>query len=195
MKKFNLALTFLLVLGMTLITVHLISAQAQQRDAGQNPQRQRQGQGQAFDPKQMMERRMQQIMERLKLSDEDTKVIKPMIEALTTMRMEQGLVTRDLTDKLQKAIDTKKEDQIKTALTALKDKRKDQKEKYDAAEKELIGENGILTVEQEAILTVMGVVNSDGGGMGFRGGPGGPGGNPQGQGNQQPPPPNTGAGQ
>jgi hypothetical protein len=195
MKKLNLTLTFLLVLGMTLITVHLISAQAQQRDGGQNPQRQRQGQGQAFDPKQMMERRMQQIMERLKLSDEETKVIKPQIEALTNMRMEQGLVTRDLTDKLQKAIDTKDKDQIKTALDAVKAKRKDQKEKYDAAEKELIGENGILTVEQEAILTVMGVVNSDGGGMGFRGGPGGPGGNPPGQGNQQPRPDTQGAGQ
>jgi hypothetical protein len=191
MKKFNLALMILLVLGMTLITVHLIYAQAQQRDGGQNPQRQRQ----AFDPQQMMERRMQQIMERLKLSDEETKVIKPQIEALTNMRMEQGRETRDVMDKLQKAIDAKEKTPIEVALKAVKAKRIEQKEKYEKAEKELIE---LLTVEQEANLTLMGVVNSDGGGMGFRGGPGGPGGpggNPPGQGNQQPPPPNTGAGQ
>jgi len=184
MKKFNLILTSILVVGIVLLSTNFIYAQ--QRD--NTGRRQNQDRPQ-FDPKQMMERRMQQIMERLKLNEEETAVIKPQIEALTNMRMEQGTETRELMDALQKAVDAKDEKQTGTALAAVKAKREEQKAKYEKAEKGLIE---LLSVEQEANLTIMGVVNSDGMGMGmgFRmGGPGGapgqPGGNrPQRQDNQ-----------
>ncbi len=182
MKKFNFILTSILVVGMVLLSTHFIYAQ--QRD--NTGRRQNQDRPQ-FDPKKMMERRMQQIMERLKLDEEETAIIKPKIEALTNMRMAQSTETGGLMEALQKAVDEKDEKQIGTALAAVKAKREEQKAKYEEAEEGLIE---LLTVDQEANLTIMGVVNSDGMGMGFRfGAPGGgnrqPGGNrPQRQGNQ-----------
>jgi len=168
MKKINLILAIIIGFGMILLVSHLIYAQ--QQGGGQPPQNPQQRP--QFDPQQMMERRMQQIMERLKLSDEESAIIKPKIESLTRMRMEQGQELRPLMEALQKALDSKDTKQITSALKAVKDKRAEQKQAYEKAEQELLE---LLTVEQEANLTVMGVVNSDGIGMmfgGFR--PGGP---------------------
>lgn len=185
MKKINIILAITICLGMILLVANLIYAQ--QQGGGQPPQGPQQRP--QFDPQQMMERRMQQIMERLNLTPEESAIIKPKIESLTRMRMDQGQEIRPLMEALQKAVDAKDSKQIASALKAVKDKRAEQKKAYEKAEQELLE---LLTVEQEANLTVMGVVNSDGMGMmfgGFRaGGPGqGPdqGGQRQRQGNQQ----------
>lgn len=169
---------------MILLTTSLILAQQGGGQPPQGPQQRPQ-----FDPQQMMERRMQQIMERLNLSPEESAIIRPKIESLTRMRMEQGQELRPLMEALQKAVDAKDSKQIASALKAVKDKRAEQKKAYEKAEQELLE---LLTIEQEANLTIMGVVNSDGMGMmfgGFRaGGPGqGPdqGGQRQRQGDQQ----------
>lgn len=178
MKKLNLTLTILLVFGIVLLGSQIIYAQQGQQGQQRNN---RQGDRPQFDPQQMMERMIKQVIERLKLSEEESAVIKPQIENLMKMRTDQSQGMRDLLDKLQKAIDAKDTDQIKTALTAVKAKRAENKSAIEKAEKEL---TELLTLEQEATLTVLGIVNSDGMGMGFRGGPGGPGGNNQRQGNQ-----------
>jgi hypothetical protein len=182
MRKTGFILTSILVIGIVLLSTHFIYAQ--QRDN----RRQQQDRPQ-FDPQQMMQRMMERIMERLKLSEEESAVIKPQIESIMNLRTKQASEMRDLMDALQKAIDAKDEKQIGTALTAIKTKRLEQKTASEKAEKELIE---LLTVEQEANLTLLGVVNSDGMGMGFRFGqpggnpPGQPGGNrPQRQGNQR----------
>ncbi len=185
MKKLNLILIIATVFGIVLLGSQIY---AQQEGGGQQRGGQQFQQRQQFDPQQMMERRMQMIMERLKLTPEESAVIKPKIEALTKLRMDQGQDSRPLMEALQKAIDAKDAKLMASALKAYKDKRAEQKAAYEKAEKELLE---ILSVEQEANLTLMGVVNSDGGGMmfgGFRpGGPGqgGPGQGGQRQGNQQ----------
>jgi len=175
MRKLSFMPTFILVFSMILLTAGLIFAQQRGADRPNQP-RDRQ-----FDPEQMMQRRMQQIIENLKLSEEEAAVLKPMIENTQRMRMSQTQETRTLMDNLQKAIDAKDTNKIKSELTALKAKRAEQRAALDKAEKDLIE---LLTLDQEAALTVMGVVNSDGMGMGFRfGGPpgqGSPGQGPQG---------------
>ncbi len=185
MKKISIILVIAIGFSVLLLASHLIYAQQQ---GGQRPAPNQQQRPQ-FDPQQMMERRMQQIMERLNLSPEESAIIRPKIESLTRMRMDQSQEMRPLMEALQKAVDAKDSKQITSALKAVKDKRAEQKRAYEEAEQELLE---LLTVEQEANLTLMGVVNSDGMGMmfgGFRmGGPGqGPdqGGQRQRQGDQQ----------
>jgi Spy/CpxP family protein refolding chaperone len=118
-----------------------------------------------MDPEQMMQRMMERIMERLNLSADESAVLKPMIEGIMQTRQEQASEMRELTDALQKAVDDKDSERIKAKLTDIKAKRKSHREKNDSQEKELIE---LLTVEQEAQLTLAGVVNS-GGGFGFGG--------------------------
>jgi len=187
MKKLNRILIIAIVSGIALMAVNMILAQEEEQppQPPQQGQQQRQQQRQQFDPQQMMERRMQQIIEQMKLSEDETTVLKPMIKNLMNMRMEQSRESRTLLDNLQKAINAKDETQIKTALDAVKSKRNEQKATTEKAEKELMD---LLTVVQEANLTIMGVVNSDGMGMVMArpGGPGGPGQNPQRGGSRQP---------
>lgn len=163
MKKLNRILIIAIVSVISMMAVNMILAQEEEQPPQPpQPPQQRQQQRQQFDPQQMMERRMQQIIGQLKLSEDETAVLKPMIQNLMNMRMEQSRELRTLLDNLRKAINTKDESQIKTALDAVKSKREAQKSSIEKAEKELIE---LLTVVQEANLTIMGVVNSDGSGI------------------------------
>jgi len=187
MKKLNLILIIAIVFSLALLGSQIY---AQQGGAGQQGGGQQFQQRQQPTPEQMAQmeaRRIQMIMERLKLSDSDPEsaVIKQQIEALTKLRTEQGQKSRTQMDALQKALDAKpiSKTDLAKALKDYKKNREDQRAAYEAAEAEFLG---ILTPEQEAILTTMGIVNSDGGGGmmfgGFRGGPGGPGQGGPGQG-------------
>ncbi len=136
----------------------LFAQQESNRQERRDRQPQMQGPGPQMTPEQMMERRMQQIIERLKLSNEETAVLKPKIEALMNLRMEQGREMRELISNLQKAIDAKDTNQMKASLNAIKAKREEQRKKLENAESEI---TELLTIEQEANLTILGVINSD----------------------------------
>jgi hypothetical protein len=164
MRKLNRLLVSVLIVGLVLTAAHVISAQQRGGARGQGPQ-----QGRRFDPEQMMERMMERIMERLNLAEDEASVLKPRIEGIIRTRQEQSTEIRELTDALQEAIDAKDAGQIKAKLDEVKAKRKEHKAKSEAMEKEL---TELLTVEQEANLTVLGVVNSDGFGFRFGGGRG-----------------------
>ncbi len=192
MRKFNRPdkigiqsslLVFVLVVGLVLTTTYFLSAQ---QDQGQGRSRQGQGPGgerPQFDPAQMVERMVDRSVEPLNLSADETAVLKPKIKAIFQTRMEQGQQMREVTQSLQTAIGTKDEAQIKAKLAAVKAKRQENKAKIEAMEKDLVE---LLTLNQEAQLTVSGVVNSDGGGGGFGGGGfGGRGGRPGGNGPQR----------
>jgi len=209
MRKLIYSLVFVLVVGLTISTLGIVSAQQDSAQQGQgNANRQnRQGQQQRtqMDPEAMIKQMLDRIMEQLKpsdadssvkLSDEESSVIKPMIEKIIRARMTQSQANRELVNSLRTVMTakdieaTKKTEQIKAKLAEIKAKREDNKKKSEASEKELIE---LLTPEQEALLTVSGIINSDSSSFGGFGGPGGPGGN-RGAGNQgnqggnQPPP-------
>jgi hypothetical protein len=164
MRKLNHLLAFILVVGLLLTSVHIISAQ-QRGGQGRPPQMQ----GRQMDPEAMVNRMMERIMGRLNLSAEESAALKPRIEGILRMQIEQNREVRQLVDDLEKAIDANK--QIEDKLKAVKDKRKEHKANAEKKEKELVE---LLTIKQEAQLTVDGVVNSDGSGFRF-GGFGGPG--------------------
>jgi hypothetical protein len=174
MKKLNRPLAFLVAVSLLLTVIHIISAQQQGGRQGRADQQQRR----QFDPEAMMNRMMERILGQLSLSEDEAAVLKPKIETILQTRTEQNGEMRDLMDALQKAIDAKDTEQIKTKLAEVKAKRKEHKAKAEALESEL---TELLTVEQEAQLTVSGVVNSDGFGFGGFRGPGqrtGPGAGP-----------------
>ncbi len=102
MKGLNQALKCLVVLSFLLMTINILLAQQERGD------RQQRMQGPQMNPEQMMERRMQQIIERLKLSNEEVAILKPKIQGLMNLRMEQGREMRELISNLQKAIDAKR---------------------------------------------------------------------------------------
>jgi len=185
MRKLIFSLIFVLVVGLSISTLSIVLAQQDTGSAPpadqQNPQGQRQRPPQ-MDPEAMISQMLTRTMEQLKLSDEETTVIKPKIEAIMRARMAQSQERRTLVSSLREAINAKNTDQIKTKLTEIKAKREENKKKNEELEKEL---TDLLTLDQEALLTVSGIVNGDGaggfGGFGGPGGPGGPGGQPRGQ--------------
>lgn len=158
MKRLNQILTFLIIISFLLVSANILLAQ-QPQERRDRQDRQQWMQGPQMSPEQMMERRMQQIIERLKLSNEEASILKPKIEGLMNLRMEQGREMRELVSNLQKAIDAKDTNQMKAALNAIKAKREEQRKKLEQAENEIVE---LLTLEQEANLTVLGVINSDG---------------------------------
>ncbi|MBC8234308.1 hypothetical protein H8E77_32565 [bacterium] len=163
MRKFRL-LAFALVVGLILTTSYIISAQQREE------RRQRPGQGQQrrqMDPEQMIQRRIERTMQELKLSEEESAVLKPKIEGLLRTRTEQSRGMRTLIDDLRKAVEAKDDAQIQAKLAEVKTKRKEHKAKVETLEQGLIE---LLTLKQEAQLTVSGVVNSDGMGGFFGGG-------------------------
>ena len=159
MKKLSRVMSLLLIVGLVATAVHIVSAQQAQRQG-----RQRQMRDREMDPEEMMRRSMDRTVEQLNLSEEEATVLKPRIEAILRARFQQSSEMRELTNALQEAIDAKDDEQIKAKLEEVKAKRKENKAKMEALEKELIE---LLTVTQEAQLTISGVVNSDGFG-GFR---------------------------
>ena len=163
MRKIKQMLVFVLVVGLVLTSVHIISAQMQdrrQRGTGQQQRRQ-------MDPAQMMERILERTMEPLNLSEEEGAVLQPMIKGLLQKRMDQGIKRREAVNALREAINAKDAEKVKVKLTEIKAMRKKHREESDKLEKEL---TELLTLVQEAQLTVSGAINADGSGMQFGGG-------------------------
>jgi len=176
MRKLNYALILVLVFGLSLTILSVVLAQQDTGQAGGNRQnRQNRQQRVQMDPEAMIQQRLGRILEQLKLSDEETTVLKPKIEAIMRLRIEQSQAMRTLMNSLREAVNAKNADQVKAKLAEIKAKRAEDRKKADAAEEELLS---LLTLDQEALLTVSGIVNSDSGGSFFGGfgGPGGPGG-------------------
>lgn len=172
MRHFNRPLTFILVVSLVLTGTYFISAQEdtrpdrssrQQRDRGQRGE----GGRRQFDPAQMVERQTQRAIEGLNLSDEEAAVLEPRIKAIAERRIQRRQEMRPFTEALRTAIDGGDEAETKSALEALKAKQKENKAKSERLEKDLIE---LLTLRQEAQLTIAGIVNCDGGFGGFGGG-------------------------
>ena len=139
-----------------------------------------------FDPEQMRQRRMERLREQFDVTDEaEWKLIQERIEKVDTARREvatstffmgggrrgggagagggpgggfggfRGETNVEL-EALQKALDAKASaDEIKTKLARLRDSRKEKEEKLEKAQEEL---KKILSVRQEAIAVVNGLL-------------------------------------
>ena len=170
-RKLNRPLIAIFTIGLVLTSAYFISAQEDtrpdrsSRQQGERGQRGERGRGQ-FDPAQMAERQTQRAIENLNLSDEESTVLVPRIKAIAQHRLQQRQALRPLTQALRTAVDGENQVEIKSALDALKAQQDEQKTKAEALEKELVE---LLTLRQEAQLTIAGVVNSDSGFGGFSG--------------------------
>lgn len=169
--KLNRLLIAIFVIGFVLTGTYFISAQEdtrpdrssrQQRERGERGER---GRGQ-FNIAEMVERQTQRAIEDLNLSDEETTILVPKIKAIAQHRLQQRQELRPFAQALRTSVDSEDNKQIKAALKSFKAHQAAQKEKAEALEKDLVE---LLTVRQEAQLTVAGVVNSDGGFGGFGG--------------------------
>lgn len=169
--KLNRSFVGILTIGLVLISAYFISAQEdtrpdrssrEQRGRGERGER---GRGQ-FNVAEMVERQTQRAIENLNLSDEEGAVLVPKIKAIAQHRLEQRQTLRPLTQALRTSVDGEDKAEIKSALDALKAQQNKQKTKAEALEKELVE---LLTLRQEAQLTIAGIVNSDGGTGGFGG--------------------------
>ena len=176
-RKLNRSFVGIFTIGLVLASAYFISAQEDTRpDRSSREQRTRgergeRGRGQ-FNIAEMVERQTQRAIEDLNLSDEEAAVLVPRIKAIAQHRLQQRQTLRPLTQALRTSVDGEDKAEIKSALDALKAQQSEQKTKAEALEKELVE---LLTVRQEAQLTIAGVVNSDGSG-GFGGRRGGLGG-------------------
>ncbi len=167
-RKLNRSFVGIFTIGLVLTSAYFISAQEDTRpDRSSREQRTRgeRGRGQ-FNPAQMAERQTQRAIEDLNLSAEEAAVLVPRIKAIAQHRLQQRQALRPLTQALRTSVDGEDKAEIKSALDALKAQQNEQKTKAEALEKELVE---LLTLRQEAQLTIAGVVNSDGsGGFGGR---------------------------
>ena len=181
LKQPNRLLIIVCAIGLVLTSGYFISAQEDTRQEDtrpdrstrqrqQNRQRQRDGGRRQFNPEQMIQRQTERAVENLNLSNEEAAVLTPMIKGILQHRMQQRQVLRPFTEALRTAVDGNDDTQVKSALQALKTEQSAQKTKADTLEKQLIE---LLTVRQEAQLTIAGIVNSDGGFSGFGRGRGG----------------------
>lgn len=170
-RKLNRSFVGIFTIGLVLASAYFISAQEDTRpDRSSREQRTRgergeRGRGQ-FNVAEMVERQTQRAIEDLNLSDEEAAVLVPRIKAIAQHRLQQRQTLRPLTQALRTSVDGEDKVEIKSALDALKAQQNEQKTKAEALEKELVE---LLTVRQEAQLTIAGVVNSDGGAGGFGG--------------------------
>jgi len=165
MRKLNHLLAFVLVVGLVLTTAYLISAQQE----GGRRQRPGQFQRRQMVPEAMMQRRVEQVMGQLNLSDDEVAVLKPKIETFLLSRLMQMREMQDMIADLQKAIRSEDDARIEEKLEFVKAKRKEHEQKAKTLEDEL---RVLLTLKQEAILTVSGIVNGGSSGS-FFGRPGG----------------------
>ena len=170
-RKLNRSFVGIFTIGLVLASAYFISAQEdtrpdrssrEQRTRGERSER---GRGQ-FNVAEMVERQTQRAIEDLNLSGEEAAVLVPRIKAIAQHRLQQRQALRPLTQALRTSVDGEDKAEIKSALDALKAQQNEQRTKAEALEKELID---LLTLRQEAQLTIAGVVNSDGGFGGFGG--------------------------
>ena len=171
-RKLNRPFTLVLAVCLMLTSTYFISAQEDTRPDRPRQQRQRGQRGEGgrrqFDPAQMVERQTQRAIEQLNLSDEEAAVLGPRIKAIAENRIQRREEMRPLVQALRTAIDGTDDAQMKSALEAIKAMRKEHQAKSEALEKDLVE---LLTLRQEAQLTVAGIVNSGSGfGFGGRGG-------------------------
>ena len=155
--KLNRPLIAISVIGFILTSAYFISAQEDTRpdrsglQQGERGQRSEGGRGQ-FDPAQM--------------ADEETSILVPKIKAIAQHRLQQRQELRPFAQVLRTSVDGEDNAQIKAALKTFKAQQAAQNTTAKALEKELVE---LLTVRQEAQLTIAGIVNSDGGFGGFGG--------------------------
>jgi hypothetical protein len=168
-RKLNRSFVGIFTIGLVLASAYFISAQEDTRPDRSNLEQQERGErrergrGQ-FNPAQMVERQTQRAIENLNLSDEEAAVLVPRIKAIAQHRLQQRQALRPLTQALRTSVDGEDKAEIKSSLDALKAQQNEQKTKAEALEKELVE---LLTVRQEAHLTIAGIVNNDGGFSGF----------------------------
>ena len=169
--KLNRPLVAVLVIGLVLSSAYFISAQEDTRPDRSDLQQQRRGErgegrrGQ-FDPAQMAERQTERAIEGLNLSDEEATILVPKIKAIAQHRLQQRQELRPFTQTLRTSVDGGDNTQIKAALKSFKAHQAAQKKKAETLEKDLVE---LLTVRQEAQLTIAGIVNNDSGFGGFGG--------------------------
>ena len=167
--KLNRPLVAILIIGLVLSSAYFISAQEDTRPDRSSRQQQERGERgergrRQLDPAQMVERQTQRAIENLNLSDEETAVLVPRIKAIAQHRLQRRQELRPFTQALRTSVDSGDSKQIKAALKTFKAQQAAQKEKAEALEKELVE---LLTVRQEAQLTIAGIVNNDGRFSGF----------------------------
>jgi Spy/CpxP family protein refolding chaperone len=128
-----------------------------------------------FDPAQMQARALERSTTNVKLTAEESKVIIPKIEVLINYRFSSMQELQPLRQDLRDLVDSGKatDKTIKLQLDKIKSKAAEIKKKTDDMEN---GLKAVLTVQQEAQLTLNGVITNGVGGMGFGGGRGGFGG-------------------
>ena len=169
--KLNRLLVALFVIGLVLSSAYFISAQEDTRpDRSSRQQRERGQRGEGrrgqFDPAQMAERQTQRAIEDLNLSDEEATILVPKIKAIAQHRLQQRQELRPFAQALRTSVDSGDNKQIRAALKSFKAHQAAQKEKAETLEKDLVD---LLTVHQEAQLTIASIVNNDGGFGGFGG--------------------------
>lgn len=127
------------------------------------------GQRGQFDPAQMMTRMLERYKEDLDSTDEEWKVIEPLLKKTLEARMQSQMggffrrggpsATPDPeVEALSKALESKDtpSDEIKTKLSAYRDARKKKEETLQKAREEL---RKVLTVRQEAQMVLTGVLD------------------------------------
>ena len=185
LKKMNLSrqemtrpLTLIFIVGFVLTSAYYISAQEDTRPDRSN--RGEQGRGNRggeqrgqFNLEEMVERQTQRTIEEMNLSEDEKTVLVPRIKAITEHQIERRRDLRPLVEALRTVVDSGDNAKIKSALDALKAKQSQQKTKSDSLQAGVVE---LLTVRQEAQLTIAGIVNNSGGFGGFGGRRGRPGG-------------------
>ena len=178
LKKMNLSrkeitrpLTLIFIVGFMLTSAYYIFAQEDTRPDRSN--RREQGRGDRgggrrgeFNLAEMVERQTQRAIEELNLSEDEKIVLAPRIKAITEHRMGRRQELRPLVEALRTAVDSGDNAQIMSALEALKAKQSELETKSESLEKGVIE---LLSVRQEAQLTIAGIVNNSGGFGGFGG--------------------------
>ena len=174
----------LIVLGWSLILTIATTGMLFAQQDNNNQGRGRGGFGRGnFDPAQMQERMLERTTTDLKMTNQEAKIIVPKIRAILIYRFSSGQDLQPLYQDLADLVNAEKpnEKAILQQLNKIKAKESEIKKKSEAMEEEL---KKILSVEQEAQLTLRRVVNSSTGffGGGFGGGRGGFGGRGGGRG-------------
>ena len=164
-------LTLIFIVGFVLTSAYYISAQEDTRPDRSN--RGEQGRGNRggeqrgqFNLEEMVERQTQRAIEELNLSEDEKTVLVPRVKAITEHQIGRRRDLRPLVEALRTAVDSGDNAQIKSALDALKAKQSQQKTKSDSLQAGVVE---LLTVRQEAQLTIAGIVNNSGGFGGFGG--------------------------
>lgn len=169
--KLTHPLTLLLTIGLAFTGAHYISAQEDTRpdrsSRGDLSRGDRGGgrRGQ-FNLEEMVERQTQRAIEALNLSEDEKTILVPRIKAIAELQVGRRRELRPLMEALRTAVDSGNNAQIKSALESLKSKQSEQKAKSASLEDDLVE---LLTLRQEAQLTIAGIVNNSGGFRGFGG--------------------------